>query len=236
MKQLPPKGQAIVPFGGSSFGEVFIDRGDSDQSSNVLLTISNVADSKTVLITSDAIVETSPKYFVSAPPERLITGREKAMKKLGSIATIAGYFLAAVLVTFSVLSSTGFVKARVVLTGSMQPTINPGDIVITAPITRVEPKIDEIAAYQARRFDGAPVGVFTHRIIDGNAQTGWILKGDNNPSPDVQKPKNNDILGVVIFVIPWLGNLLSKQVLFTVIPLIAGMWFLLDTLRKVDND
>jgi signal peptidase len=236
MKQLPPKGQAIVPFGGSSFGEVFIDRGDSDQSSNVLLTISNVAGSKTVLITSDAIVETSPKYFVSAPPERLITGREKAMKKLGSVATIAGYFLAAVLVTFSVLSSTGFVKARVVLTGSMQPTINPGDIVITAPITRIEPKIDDVAAYQARRFDGAPVGVFTHRIIDGNVQTGWILKGDNNPSPDVQKPKNNDILGVVIFVIPWLGNLLSKQVLFTVIPLIAGMWFLLDTLRKADND
>jgi signal peptidase len=236
MKQLPPEGQAIVPFGGSSFGEVFIDRTGSEETSNVLLTISNVAGSKTVLITSDAIVETSPKYFVATPPERLITGREKAMKKLGSIATIAGYFLAAVLVTFSVLSSTGYVKARVVLTGSMQPTINPGDIVITAPITRVEPKLDDVAAYQARRFDGAPVGVFTHRIIDGNAQAGWILKGDNNPSPDVQKPKNNDILGVVIFVIPWLGNLLSKQVLFTVIPLIAGMWFLLDTLRKADND
>jgi hypothetical protein len=62
------------------------------------------------------------------------------------------------------------------------------------------------------------------------------LKGDNNPTPDIQKPKNNDILGVVIFVIPWLGNLLSKQVLFTVIPLIAGLWFLLDTLRKVPND
>ena len=236
MKQLPPKGQAIVPFGGSSFGEVFIDRASSDATSNVLLTISNVAGSKTVLITSDAIVETSPKYFVSAPPERLITGRDKVMKKIGSVATFTGYFLAAVLVTFSVLSATGYVKARVVLTGSMQPTISPGDIVITAPITRVKPKIDEVAAYQARRFDGAPVGVFTHRIIDGNAQTGWILKGDNNPSPDVQKPKNNDILGVVIFVIPWLGNLLSKQVLFTVIPLVAGMWFLLDTLRKVDND
>jgi hypothetical protein len=95
---------------------------------------------------------------------------------------------------------------------------------------------DDVAAYQARRFDGAPIGVFTHRIIDGDGESGWILKGDNNPSPDIQKPKNNDILGVVIFVIPWLGNLLSKQFLFTVIPLIAGMWFLLDTLRKVPND
>ena len=236
MKKLPPKGQAIEPFGGSSFGDVYLDRGDSDQSSNVLLTISNPSGSKTVLITSDAIVETSPKHFVETPPERVITGAQKAMKKLASAGTVAGYVLAAILVTFSVLSSTGYIKARVVLTGSMQPTISPGDIVITAPVTRVEPKIDDVAAYQARRFDGAPVGVFTHRIIDGDGKSGWILKGDNNPSPDIQKPKNNDILGVVIFVIPWLGNLLSKQVLFTVIPLIAGMWFLLDTLRKVPND
>jgi signal peptidase I len=81
------------------------------------------------------------------------------------------------LVTFSVMSATGYVKARVVLTGSMQPQLAPGDIVITAPVTRVEPKIGDVAAYQARRFDGAPVGVFTHRIIDGDAQSGWVLKG-----------------------------------------------------------
>jgi len=236
MKQLPPKGQAIEPFGGSFFGEVTIDRGDSPQSSNVLLTISNPTGSKTVLITSDAVVETSPKHFVETPPERVVTGGEKAMKKVRALATTAGYLFAALLVTFSVLSSTGYVKARVVLTGSMEPAISPGDIVITAPVSRVEPKIDDVASYQARRFDGAPVGVFTHRIIDGDAEKGWVLKGDNNPSPDIQQPKNNDILGVVIFVIPWLGNLLSKQVLFTVIPLIAGMWFLLDTLRKVPND
>ena len=236
MKQLPPKGQAIEPFGGSSFGEVFLDRGDCDANSNVLITISNPTGSMTVLITPDAVVETSPKHFVDTPPERVITGGQKVMKKLASAATIAGYVLAAILVTFSLLSSTGYVKARIVLTGSMQPTINPGDIVLTAPISRVEPKIDDVAAYQARRFDGAPVGVFTHRIIDGDGKNGWILKGDNNPSPDIQQPKNQDILGVVIFVIPWLGNLLSKQVLFTVIPLIAGMWFLLDALRKVPND
>ena len=236
MKQLPPKGQAIEPFGGSSFGEVFLDRGTSEVTSNVLLTISNPSGSKTVLITPDAIVETTPKHFVETPPERVITGRDRAMKKIGSATTIIGYVLAAVLVTFSVMSATGYVKARVVLTGSMQPTINPGDIVITAPVTRIEPKIDDVAAYQARRFDGAPVGVFTHRIINGDGQSGWVLKGDNNPSPDIQKPTNSDILGVVIFVIPWLGNLLSRQVLFTVIPLLAGMWFLLDTLRKVPND
>ena len=236
MKKLPPKGQAIEPFGGSFFGEVVLERGESNSTSNVLVTISNPAGTKTVLITPDSVVETSPKHFVETPPERIVTGSEKAMKKVRTLATTLGYIFAAALVTFSVLSSTGYVKARVVLTGSMQPTISPGDIVITAPVSRVEPKINDVAAYQARRFDGAAVGVFTHRIIDGDSENGWVFKGDNNSSPDVQKPKNDDILGVVIFVIPWLGNLLSKQVLFTVIPLIAGMWFLLDTLRKAPND
>ena len=49
MKQLPPKGQAIEPFGGSSFGEVILDRGDNEITSNVLLTISNESGSKTSL-------------------------------------------------------------------------------------------------------------------------------------------------------------------------------------------
>lgn len=236
MKKLPPKGQAIEPFGGSSFGEVILDRGAHEITSNVLLTISNPAGSKTVLITPDSIVETSPKHFVDTPPERVVTGRDRIFKKVGTFATIAGYLAAVVLVSFSLLSATGYVKARVVLTGSMAPSINPGDIVITAPVSRIAPKIDDVASYQARRFDGAPVGIFTHRIVDGSSESGWILKGDNNPTPDVQKPKNNDILGVVIFVIPWLGNLLSKRFLFTVIPLIAGLWFLLDTLRQVPNE
>jgi hypothetical protein len=53
MKQLPPKGQAIEPFGGSFFGDVSLDRGDSDLTLLMyLITISNPSGSKTVLITS----------------------------------------------------------------------------------------------------------------------------------------------------------------------------------------
>jgi signal peptidase I len=196
MKEQPLKGQVIEPLSGSLFGDVYLDRGNEEVKHNVLITVSSPEGAKTVLITPDSIIETSPKHFVETPKERVVSGAERWMKKFGQYSTIATYLFAALLMTFSAASATGYVKARVVLTNSMEPTINPGDIVITANSTRVVPQIGSVIAYQARQFNGTPVGVFTHRIIGGDALDGWLMKGDNNPSPDIQKPKGVDILGL----------------------------------------
>jgi hypothetical protein len=157
-------------------GEVFLDRGVQEVKHNVLVTVSSPEGTKTVLITPEAIIETSPKHFVETPKERVVTGTERWMKKFGQYSTVATYLFAALLLTFSAASVTGYVKARVVLTNSMEPTINPGDIVITANSERVVPQIGSIIAYQARQFNGTPVGVFTHRIVGGSALDGWLMK------------------------------------------------------------
>ncbi|CAN2222562.1 sigpep_I_arch, signal peptidase I [Candidatus Nanopelagicaceae bacterium] len=236
MKEQPLKGQLIEPLSGSLLGDVYLDRGDEDVKNNVLITVSSAEGTKTVLITPESIVETSPKHFVETPKERVVSGTERWMKKVGRYSTVATYLFAALLLTFSAASVTGYVKARVVLTNSMEPTINPGDIVITADSNRVVPQIGSIIAYQARQFNGTPVGVFTHRIVGGNALDGWLMKGDNNPSPDIQKPKGADILGTVILTIPKLGLLFNRRLLFTLIPLLVGLWFVIDTLKGGAND
>ena len=236
MKEQPLKGQVIEPLSGSLFGEVMLDRGNQEVTHNILVTVSSAEGAKTVLITPEAVIETSPKHFVETPPERVVTGWDRWAKKLSSVATVAGYVIAAVLLTFSAASMAGYAKARVVLTNSMSPTINPGDIVITANPNRVAPQVGSIIAYQARQFNGTPVGVFTHRIIGGDAINGWKMKGDNNPSPDIQKPHGNDVLGTVILTIPYLGLLFNRRVLFTVIPLLVGLWFVVDTLRGSARD
>ena len=236
MKEQPLKGQVIEPLSGSLLGEVYLDRGVQEVKHNVLVTVSSPEGTKTVLITPEAIIETSPKHFVETPKERVVTGTERWMKKFGQYSTVATYLFAALLLTFSAASVTGYVKARVVLTNSMEPTINPGDIVITANSERVVPQIGSIIAYQARQFNGTPVGVFTHRIVGGSALDGWLMKGDNNPSPDIQKPKGADILGTVILTIPKLGLLLNRRLLFTLIPLLVGLWFVIDTLKGGSND
>ena len=236
MKEQPLKGQVIEPLSGSLLGDVFLDRGVQEVKHNVLVTVSSPEGTKTVLITPEAIIETSPKHFVETPKERVVTGTERWMKKFGQYSTVATYLFAALLLTFSAASVTGYVKARVVLTNSMEPTINPGDIVITANSERVVPQIGSIIAYQARQFNGTPVGVFTHRIVGGSALDGWLMKGDNNPSPDIQKPKGADILGTVILTIPKLGLLLNRRLLFTLIPLLVGLWFVIDTLKGGSDD
>ena len=122
-------------------------------------------------------------------------------------------------------------KARIVLTGSMVPVISPGDIVLLAPTPRTQPKLGDIAAYTARRFSGESVGIFTHRIIGGDPINGWIMKGDANPSPDVQKPKAEDMNGVVFFIIPWIGKLMAPKMLMILIPVGVGIWLIIDTLK-----
>ena len=236
MKEQPLRGQVIEPLSGSLFGDVILDRGVEEIKSNVLITVSSTAGSKTVLVTPDSVIETSPRHFVETPKERVISGWELRMKQISKYATIAGYVFAAILLTFSAASMSGYIKARVVLTNSMHPTINPGDIVITANPNRVVPQVGSIIAYQARQFNGTPVGVFTHRIIGGNGIDGWLMKGDNNPSPDIQKPKGADVLGTEIFTIRYLGLLFNRRLLFTLIPLLVGMWFVFDTLKKSGNE
>jgi len=135
---------------------------------------------------------------------------------------------------FSALSFSGNVKARIVLTGSMEPSISAGDVIITTPITRKVPKINDVVAYQAKRFNGEKVAVFSHRIIGGDIENGFIMKGDANKSPDPQKPKGEDILGVVFFVIPFIGNLLTPKALFLLIPCLFGLWLIMDAMKNVE--
>ena len=220
----------IVP--NSDLDQVWIEGGTRDSDSKILLTISNAQGEHTALITPTEIAYSKAKMFVQAPPERIVTKSQQRQQRYANITRALGYILSTILISFSALSVTGYVKARVVLTGSMAPAIKSGDIVILIPTKHKEPKISDVVAYTGRRFDGSSVGVFTHRIIDGDATKGFIVKGDANPSPDVQKPTLADVSGIVIFTIPFIGNFLTPKALLILVPLIFGLWLVIDALRK----
>ncbi len=218
-------------FEATSTEEMWVEGQSQYADSKILLTISNANGEKTVLITPHEITPTKSKLFVQAPPERIATPAQARNNKIGQVVKFLGYALSAILISFSVLSASGFVKARIVLTGSMEPVIHAGDIVLLAPTPRTQPELGDIAAYTARRFSGESVGIFTHRIIGGDPVNGWLMKGDNNPTPDVQKPKAEDISGVVFFVIPWIGKLMAPKMLMILIPVAVGIWLIIDTLK-----
>ena len=214
--------------------EIWIEGSPLYSDSNVLVTLTSGNGEKSVLVTSDAVNEINVSDLLDAPEVVESAPKVSKLRDLGKYVSIFGYVAAIILMAFSALSFSGNVKARIVLTGSMEPAISAGDVIITTPITRKVPKINDVVAYQAKRFNGEDVAVFSHRIIGGDIENGFIMKGDANKSPDPQKPKGEDILGVVFFVFPFIGNLLTPKALFLLIPCAFGLWLIMDAMKNVE--
>ena len=221
-------------FEDSSENLIWFDGAPLQADTNVLVTVRTAQGERSAFISSRGVTEIQSSQLVDAAPEAQTVEAKRKYAGIQRAMTISGYSIAIILLMFSGLSFGGVVKARIVLTGSMEPSISPGDIIITTPITRKEPKVGDVIAYQAKRFNGENVAVFSHRIISGDLQRGFVVKGDANRSPDNQKPKAPDILGVVIFVIPFLGNILTPKALFLLVPCIFGLWLIMDAMKSVE--
>lgn len=69
-----------------------------------------------------------------------------------------------------------------VTTGSMEPTLSPGDGFITVPpMLAGEPTAGDVVVYQAETIQDG--GLTTHRIV-GETEQGYVTKGDANPFTD----------------------------------------------------
>jgi signal peptidase len=226
--------KSLVIFADSTQHLVWVDPESATSNLNILVTVINSDEEKSAYISDGKVVQLNQSLLMEAPVAPVNATQSKRFQSLGKALTVSGYAVAIVLLLFSALSFTGTVKARIVLTGSMAPAINTGDVILTTPVTRKEPKIGDVIAYQAKRFNGQSVAVFSHRIIGGDINSGFIVKGDSNKSPDTQKPKRGDILGVVIFVIPYIGNLLTPKALFLLVPCLFGFWLILDAMKNVE--
>jgi len=221
-------------FEGEKGHEIWIEGNSDLRDMNILLTLSTQSGEDTALITGSTITMSQAKLFVEAPPERIASPVTARLERVKAIGKWTGYALSILLITFSALSFSGVVKARIVLTGSMAPSINVGDVIVTTATKYHTPRKGDIIAYTARRFNGAEVATVSHRIIGGDAEKGFIVKGDLNKLPDVQRPKLPDIKGVVILVLPFIGNLLTPKSLFLIVPSIFGLWLILDAMRNAE--
>ena len=212
--------------------DIWITDENPEPEKYVLVTVSGEKGEQTVLVTSDKTFESKARHFVQAPKERVVQGSDKFKSQIAKSIKLVGYVFVTVMLTFSVLSFAGITKARIVLTESMQPTINPGDIVLSLNPERLPPKVGDVVTYTGRRYDGTAVASFTHRVMSGDAQNGFVMKGDNNPAPDTQQPTLADISGVVFYTIPIIGKLLTPRGLLVLVPSIFGLWLVIDALRN----
>lgn len=96
------------------------------------------------------------------------------------------------------------IKTYVIISGSMLPEIEVGDIVITKDVEQEELKEGDIISFRHGQ------SVVTHRILQKvivNDEVQYKTKGDNNNTEDSGTISYNSIEGKVIKTIPFLGKI-----------------------------
>ncbi|CDK39297.1 signal peptidase I [Halorubrum sp. AJ67] len=99
---------------------------------------------------------------------------------LGSVATLA---LVAVIVAMLVGQQLGQpILFGFVVTGSMSPTLEPGDgFVAVPPVLADDIEEGDVVTFDARELQGG--GLTTHRVV-GETDEGYVTRGDANPFTD----------------------------------------------------
>lgn len=96
-------------------------------------------------------------------------------------------------------------KPFIVLSGSMEDTIMPGDLILTKEIDALELKEGDIISFRTNKST-----VITHRItkiVEDEGERKYYTKGDNNDTADSNIVCNNQIEGIYRYRIPKLGNI-----------------------------
>jgi signal peptidase len=199
-----------------------------------LITVSDGASEKSLLISQRGMISVDADNYLRAPKERLRPKKQGRREIMAAGMQGAGWFFAAVLLSFVALTTTGIISAQVILTGSMEPALSPGDVVIELSADRKSPQVGDIVTYVGKRIDGSTVGTFTHRVIGFDEKNNLITQGDNNPSPDTQRPTTEDLVGVALFSIPMVGSLLSPKMLMMFLLSGFGIWLIVDAFRNED--
>src|SRR3954447_4383083 len=84
--------------------------------------------------------------------------------------------------------------------GSMLPSLHPGDLVVTRAQSSYQ--VGDMIVYVVPPGDIAQGRKVVHRIVGGDAATGFRMRGDNNSFVDPWKPRRDDVLGRVVLDIP----------------------------------
>jgi signal peptidase len=150
--------------------------------------------------------------------------------------------IVALLLIVSVFPITGNIKFMVVQSESMVPAIKMGSVVMVKPVHSTgsgqvsEYKIGDVIAFGPISKTKAPT---SHRIYDIKTTNGtitYITKGDANNSPDPGEVKKEDIIGKILFSVPYIGyaiNFVKKPVGFALIIIVPALFIIFDEIKNI---
>lgn len=135
--------------------------------------------------------------------------RSKPLRVLSAIVTvILALLLAANVYVIAARAVTGDPQptvlgfsAAVVVTGSMSPAIEQGDLVVCR-------RSEDYAVGDVITFRSG-ASLVTHRIV-GSAENGFVTQGDANNVADADPVPRSAVIGKVVFTVPKLGIFIEK--------------------------
>lgn len=114
------------------------------------------------------------------------------------------FYLAVAFIVLLLLSSVlpipGGVKTFVVQSGSMEPAIRTGSVVVVKGAASYA--VGDVITFGPRSKTKPPT---THRIIEVKADGNFVTKGDANEDEDIRTVSRYEVIGKVVFSIPWVG-------------------------------
>ncbi len=127
--------------------------------------------------------------------------------------TVAYYIFVAALTALGLLLVAalfpidGNIQIKIVKSGSMEPTIRTGSIVIVKPETSYAK--GDIVTFGPDTKKDVPI---THRITEikgTGASVRFVTKGDANEDADMKEIARSAVIGKVLFSIPYLGYVID---------------------------
>lgn len=142
-----------------------------------------------------------------------------------------------ILLIVSILPITGNVKFMIVQSGSMEPMIKKGSIVMVKPAT--DYNIGDVITFNQYNPKNPPI---THRIVEikqVDNQISYITKGDANKGEDGEGVSKKDIVGKVLFNVPYIGYVvgaLKKPQVFLLAIIIPALFIIINEAVKIKNE
>jgi signal peptidase len=146
---------------------------------------------------------------------------------------IAAVMALAFLLLGTLVPIPGNFKVKIVKSGSMEPTIKTGSIVIDKPENSYQ--VGDIVTFGADTKTQIPT---THRIVGvaPGPNPIYTTKGDANDAPDQADTHLGDIHGKVIFTVPYVGYVLDfarKPLGFALLVGVPAGLIILEELGKI---
>ena len=150
--------------------------------------------------------------------------------KIGITDVLTYLFYAAVacivlLLLSSMLPIPGGVKTFVVQSGSMEPSIKTGSVIVVKQAESYT--VGEVITFGPRSKTKPPT---THRIIEIKEDGSYVTKGDANDDEDLRTVSRYEVIGKVVASIPWVGYAVAAAqkpwgfVVIVVIPAAIIIW------------